>query len=202
MFMTLKFTCSVDTCLEFPTTHRTPPFRCSLGTSPHAQSQNHLFLKLDPSAVFSISLKTPTPMQSPECNNLNRASDPSLHLSPLQSCLVKGGFHSTQIPYIKSSSSHTQTHVVNTLPSTWHLCGPFSQQWSLTKGILPSRECLVMSRNIFVTTGVLATGLQLVEARDADKHFRMHRTVPTPPPTWNYTVHNINDAIADKLKAA
>lgn len=118
-------------------------------------------------------------------------------ISPLQSCLVEGGLYFTQIPFIGSSSSHTWTLVVNSLPSTWHLCRPFSWQWF--SGILPSRGHL--SRNIFVTTGEPTIGIQLVEARHADKQLTMHRTAPPPPPTWNYLVHNINNAIVEKLVA-
>ena len=43
----------------------------------------------------------------------------------------------------------------------------------------------------------LATGIKWVEARDANKHPTMHRTVPTA--TKNYPVQNVNSAEAEKL---
>ena len=123
--MTPKFTHPIDISILnsrslFSNTHRTLLFGYSTDiTSQHIQSQVHLSLKLDLSAVLSISIKGFT------SHSVSRDCHPILHLSPLQSCSVVG-LHSPQIPHFRSSSSHSQTPVVNSA-STMYFCSSFSQ---------------------------------------------------------------------------
>lgn len=159
----------------FPTTHSICPFQCPTNTT-RQHIQSHIHLSLNHSAVLSSSVKGST------LHAIPRACYSILHLSPLQCCMVEAGLHSPQIPYFRSSSFHIRTHGVNSLPLILYLCRSFHHSGSQQVTFRP-RVHLAMSWDIFAgTSGASTTGVQLVGARDADKHITIHSTVPTYTP--------------------
>ena len=143
-------------------------------------------------------------MQSPECNNLTRACHPVIQSPSLSSPILfswrrpplyTNPLHQVLlISYMNTCSKHPGLQ-----PDIF--VGHFHNSGCQMKVFLPFRGHLVISRNIFVITGVLAIGIQLVEARDADKHLTIRRTAPSPSPTWNYLVHHTNNSIVDQQMA-
>lgn len=159
-----------------PIEHLSPFGYSTDTTSQHVRSQIHLFLKLDPSSALSVSVRHST------FHAVLRASSPipiSVFSNPAQLSYAS----TLPVPYFRPSSSHTQTHVVNSLLSIPCHGRSFSQWRFLTGATLSPRRHLTTSSIIFdCHNWATYTGIQLVEARNADKHLRMHRTAPNPTP--------------------